>query len=249
MHGTGTRSPTRSAGRHPVMTYTLIGVCFLIFLLGPASGFVPAYGTGEALFHEQTGHFHRWGVVPRTLWSGRPRPLATPFTALFLHGNWLHLLGNLLFLFVFGEMAERRMGAARFLLFYVIVGYAAMLCYAAAYPDSSETLVGASGAISGVLGAFLYLFPRARVTSVLPFLWFLPLRFPAWAVLVFWLTLQWLAARRDTEGPGVAYLAHVVGFTLGFLYAWLRFRTPRSSRVSEPAPAATGRTPDEGITP
>lgn len=231
------------------MTYTLIGVCFLIFLLGPASGFVPAYGTGEALADEQAGHFHRWGVLPGALWSGRLRPLTTPLTALFLHGNWLHLLGNLLFLFVFGEMTEQRMGAVRFTLFYSIVGYAAMLCYAAAYPDAPEPLVGASGAISGVLGAFLYLFPKARVTSVLPFFWFLPLRFPAWAVLVFWLALQWLAARRDTDGPGVAYLAHVVGFTLGFLYAWLRFRPSGSSRVSGPFPAATGRTPDEGITP
>jgi membrane associated rhomboid family serine protease len=86
-----------------------------------------------------------------------------------------------------------------------------------------------------VLGAYLHLCPRVRVTSVLPFLWFLPLRFPAWMVLVYWLTLQWLAARHDTDGPGVAYLARVVGFKLGFLYAWLRFRTAADS--------------DEGISP
>jgi membrane associated rhomboid family serine protease len=127
------------------------------------------------------------------------------------------------------------MGPPRFVLFYLATGYVAMLCYAAAHPGSDETLVGASGAISAVLGAFLYLFPRTRVTSVFPFLFFLPLRFPAWAVLLFWLTLQWLAARQDGDGPGVAYLAHVAGFTLGFLYAWLRYRR---ARVTGPAPVS-----------
>lgn len=207
------------------MTYTLIGACVLLFLLGPASGFLPGQGAGETLYREQTAYFRHWGVRPRDVWSGAVRPLVTPLTAVFLHGGWPHLLGNLLFLFVFGDMVERRLGPVRFTFFYVIVGYLAMLCYAAAHPASGEPLVGASGAVSGVLGAFLYLFPTARVTSVFPFLWFLPLRFPAWLVLVFWLTLQWLAARDDTDGPGVAYLAHVVGFMLGFLYAWLRFRT------------------------
>ncbi|GAB2836880.1 rhomboid family intramembrane serine protease [Streptomyces daliensis] len=219
------------------MTYALIGSCCLLFLIGPASGFVPAYGTGEELHRAQTAYFERWGVLPHTLWGGGIRPLLTPLTALFLHGNWMHLLGNLLFLFVFGGMVEERMGTPRFAVFYVCAGYVALLCYAAAHPGSTETLVGASGAISAVLGAFLYLFPRARVTSVYPFLLFLPLRFPAWLVLPFWLTLQWIAARRDTDGPGVAYLAHVVGFTLGFLYAWLQFR---ADKVGGPAPATKG---------
>ncbi|WP_405803247.1 rhomboid family intramembrane serine protease [Streptomyces sp. NBC_01187] len=226
-------------GARPLMTYALIGSCCLIFLTGPASGLVRSYGTGAALREAQSDYFSRWGVVPHTLLSGALRPLTAPLTALFLHGNWLHLLGNLLFLFVFGGLVERRMGAARFALFYAATGYAAMLCYAAAHPGSAETLVGASGAISAVLGAFLYLFPRARVTSVFPFLFFLPLRFPAWAVLLFWLTLQWLAARQDGDGPGVAYLAHVVGFALGFLYAWLRYRR---AKVTGPTPASEGET-------
>lgn len=236
MHGTGTRPPTRSVRGHPLTTYTLIGACTLIFLLGPESGLpAGADGTGESLYRVQAEYHRRWGVVPRELWSGGARPLLAPLTSVFVHGGWLHLMSNLLFLFVFGQSVERRLGAARFTLFYLVVGYAAMLCYAAAHAGSGETLVGASGAISGVLGAYLYLCPRARVTSVFPFLWFLPLRFPAWVVLVFWLTLQWLAARHDTDGPGVAYLAHVVGFMLGFLYAWRRFRTAAA--------------PDEGISP
>ncbi|WP_431979744.1 rhomboid family intramembrane serine protease [Streptomyces qinglanensis] len=243
MDGTGhadTQRADRSAEPRPLATYALIGCCCLVFLLGPASGLLPSHGTGQALEEVRAAHFRRWGVVPSTLFGGELRALPTPLTALFLHGNWLHLLGNLLFLFVFGGPVEQRMGPRRFLLFYLGTGYAAMLCYAAAHPVSDETLVGASGAISAVLGAFLYLHPRTRVTSVFPFLFFLPLRFPAWTVLLFWLTLQWLATRRDGEGPGVAYLAHVAGFTLGFLSAWLHYRR---ARVAGPTPASEGETP------
>jgi membrane associated rhomboid family serine protease len=97
--------------------------------------------------------------------------------------------------------------------------------------------VGASGAISGVLGAYLFLYPKARVTSLFPFLFFLPLRFPAWMVLCFWFVLQWLASQTTRPGPGVAYLAHVVGFVFGFVCTWACFRrTPKL----EPAHATQG---------
>ncbi|OEV26540.1 hypothetical protein AN219_25175 [Streptomyces nanshensis] len=230
----------RTAPKLPVVTCALVLLCAVIFLTGPVSGFLPVYGTGSALHRAQVSYLNDWGVVPRALWSGALRPLVTPLTALFLHGSWLHLLGNLLFLHVFGGPVEMRMGRLRFAVCYLTVGYVAMLCYAAAHHQSAETLVGASGAVSGVLGAFLYLHPTARVTSLFPFLYFLPLRFPAWLVLVFWLALQWVAARGDTDGPGVAYLAHVVGFTLGFLYAWARFRRFRTATVGTPAPATQG---------
>ena len=168
-----------------------------------------------------------------------PGPWSRPLTALFVHGNWLHLLGNMLFLYVFGAMAEERMGPLEFALFYLGTGYLALLAYAAVNAGSEQTLVGASGAISGVLGAFLFLFPKARVTSLFPFLLFLPLRFPAWIVLVFWFVLQWLAASgAGSGGPGVAYLAHLVGFGIGFLYAWGRFRRP--ARVKVQAAATEG---------
>ncbi|MGP3921596.1 rhomboid family intramembrane serine protease [Streptomyces sp. 8N616] len=206
------------------MTYTLIGLCFLIFAAGPASGLSPAYGTGTELLAAQAAHFERWGVIPDDLLAGSPRAFLTPLTALFVHGSWLHLLGNLLFLFVFGGMAEERMGRVEFALFYLATGYLALVAFAAAHPGSVQTLVGASGAISGVLGAFLYVLPTARVTSLFPFLFFLPLRFPAWMVLIFWFVLQWLAARTPATRPGVAYLAHLVGFCLGFFYAWARYR-------------------------
>jgi membrane associated rhomboid family serine protease len=235
-----------------VVTLTVIGMCAVLFLTGPASGFLSVYGTGEALRRTQDAYFAQWGVLPRTLFSGSVRPLFSPLTALFLHGNWVHLLGNIVFLFVFGGWVEERLGSVRYAVFYVATGCAALLCYAAVHAGSSETLVGASGAISGVLGAFLFLFPRARVTSVFPFLFFLPLRFPAWLVLPFWLALQGSAAQGETadDGPGVAHLAHVIGFLIGFGYAWAhcrrsgpgRTRTagPGTDTVGEPSPATKG---------
>jgi membrane associated rhomboid family serine protease len=146
---------------------------------------------------------------------------------MFLHGGWLHLIGNMLFLYVFGDNVENRMGRVRFTLFYLAAGYLATYGFALAHADDTQSLVGASGAISGALGAYLYLYPRARVTSVFPFLFFIPLRFPAWVVLGFWFVLQWLAAQTAGGGPGVAYLAHVVGFAFGFCWAWACYR-PRS---------------------
>ncbi|MFF2776349.1 rhomboid family intramembrane serine protease [Streptomyces sp. NPDC058052] len=222
----------------PAVTYGLIAACCLLFIVSPVSGLNPTYGTGDEVLAAQSAYFRRWGVVPAELMRGDPGALLTPFTALFVHGGWLHLLGNMLFLWVFGAMAEERMGHAGFALFYLGTGYVALAGYAAAHAGSEQTLVGASGAISAVLGAFLFLFPRSRVTSLFPFLFFLPLRFPAWAVLVFWFTLQWLAARAAGAGPGVAYLAHVVGFSVGFLYAWVRFRG--GDRVKTPAAATEG---------
>ncbi|MGW2859320.1 rhomboid family intramembrane serine protease [Streptomyces sp. NPDC001205] len=229
--------------RGPAVTYGLITACCLLFAISPVSGLNPGYGTGDAILSAQSDYFARWGVIPRELMVGRPHALLTPLTALFVHGSWLHLLGNMLFLYVFGAMAEERVGRFEFALFYGVAGYLALLGYAAAHADSDQTLVGASGAISAVLGAFLWLFPRARVTSIFPFLLFLPLRFPAWIVLIFWFALQWLAIQGSSTGPGVAYLAHLIGFGLGFLYAWARFggadRVKRRKPVKPAGPAAT----------
>ncbi|WP_415950797.1 rhomboid family intramembrane serine protease [Streptomyces sp. KLOTTS4A1] len=233
------------AGHGPVVTYGLILLCCAVFVLSPAAGLNPAYGSGEALLDAQRAFFARWGVIPAELLSGAPRAAITPVTALFVHGSWLHLLGNMLFLYVFGQMAEQRLGHLRFAVFYLGCGALALCVYALANADSEQTLVGASGAISAVLGAFLRLFPKARVTSLLPFLFFLPLRFPAWIVLPFWVTLQWLAAQRAGSGPGVAYLAHLAGFCLGFLYAWGHcLRTGRRSGGKDGGSAAK----DDGST-
>lgn len=219
------------------VTYGLIALCCLTFVISPASGLNPAYGTGAGLPSAQRAYFRHWGVVPEQLFDWDPREVLTPATALFVHGSWVHLLGNMLFLYVFGAMTEERMGRLRFTLFYLCSGYLALFGYAVANASSQQSLVGASGAISAVLGAFLFLFPRARVTSLLPFLFFLPLRFPAWVVLPFWAAVQWLAAGQAEDGPGVAYLAHLVGFGLGFLYAWVAFGGPTRVKAP-PAPAS-----------
>ncbi|MEW2525851.1 rhomboid family intramembrane serine protease [Streptomyces sp. NPDC047071] len=220
------------------VTCALIAVCCVVFVLSPLSGLNPSYGTGDRLIAAQQAYFERWGVVPVELLSGKPRAALTPLTALFVHGSWLHLLGNMLFLYVFGVMVEERMGHLQYALFAVCCGCLALFGYAVAHAGSGQTLVGASGAISAVLGAFLHLFPKARVTSLFPFLFFLPLRFPAWVVLPFWVTLQWVAAGQQRQGPGVAYLAHLVGFSLGFVYAWVCCR--RGTRVKASGPATEG---------
>ncbi|CAL9426634.1 hypothetical protein SUDANB108_01968 [Streptomyces sp. enrichment culture] len=236
------RSGRAIRGSSAPVTYTLIALCCAVFLAGPASGLNPAYGTGDELLAAQRAYFRRWGVIPAELFDGSGGSPLTPATALFVHGSWVHLLGNMLFLYVFGAMTEERMGRVQFTLFYVGCGYLALLGYAVAHADSGQSLVGASGAISAVLGAFLYLFPRARVTSLLPFLFFLPVRFPAWIVLPFWAALQWVAAGRAPAGPGVAYLAHLIGFALGFGYASVRYGRPTGpTRVkAAPAPAPEG---------
>ncbi len=231
-------------GTSAPVTHTLIVLCCLVFLIGPASGLNPADGGGEELLAAQRAYFRRWGVIPADLFEGSPgitpAALLTPATALFVHGSWVHLLGNMLFLQVFGAMAEARMGQVRFTLCYAGCGYLALLGYAAANAGSERSLVGASGAISAVLGAFLFLFPRARVTSLLPFLFFLPVRLPAWVVLPFWAALQWVAASGQVgEGPGVAYLAHLIGFGLGLGYAWVRFGRATTVKGT-PAPAPEG---------
>ncbi|MFJ6983415.1 MULTISPECIES: rhomboid family intramembrane serine protease [unclassified Streptomyces] len=245
--------PLLQAARRPAapVTYGLIVLCCLVFLAGPASGLHPAQGTGAEVALAQRAYFRRWGVVPADLFADAPGAALTPLTALFLHGSWVHLLGNMLFLHVFGVMTERRMGGVQFALFYLGCGALAMLGYAAANAESEQSLIGASGAISAVLGAFLYLFPRARVTSLLPFLLFLPLRFPAWVVLPFWAAIQWLAAGRAGSGPGVAYLAHLLGFGLGLGYAWARFGGPTRVQTA-PAPgtaSAPGTAPEPETAP
>lgn len=234
----GPAGPLPPRRRVPVVTWTLIAVCVLVFLAGPAAGLLPGPGSGHTRLCAQTAYFGRWGVIPTELWHGRlppaalPRPAGCPLpapsgkvpllsvpTALFVHGGWLHLLGNMLFLYVFGAGVEARMGRVGFALFYLAAGVVATYGYALGHAGSGQTLIGASGAISGVLGAYLFLYPRARVTSVFPFLLFLPLRFPAWLVLGFWFVLQWLAVHGRQSGPGIAYLAHLFGFVFGFLCA------------------------------
>jgi membrane associated rhomboid family serine protease len=248
-------NPTRRPG---VVTWTLIAINVVVFLLVEP---IPAFNLGgnassTVELCEQFAFFREYAAIPRELTTnrqleeptagppaGRGRCQAVPpnydkvpvlsvLYAMFLHGGLLHLLGNMLFLFVFGNNVEDRLGRVRYLLFYLACGYLATYGFALANPNSTETLVGASGAIAGVLGAYLILFPSARVTSLIPFIFFIPVWLPAWVVLGSWFVLQWLyfQGAGTAEGAGVAYLAHVVGFIAGIvlviLLGGLRVRRP-----------------------
>ena len=156
--------------------------------------------------------------------DAQPLNWLTPILSMFLHGGWMHLLGNALFLWVFGNNVEDVMGAARFVAFYLLCGLAAAGAHVAAAPASVVPTVGASGAISGVMGAYLLLFPRVRVRTfvTLPPIFFRVVVLPAWALLVWWFVIQlWLGlpqlARTGEPTGGVAVWAHVGGFVAGVL--------------------------------
>jgi membrane associated rhomboid family serine protease len=154
----------------------------------------------------------------------------TLFTAMFLHGGILHLAGNMIYLWIFGNNIEDSMGHARFLLFYVLCGLAASFVQIAATPDSSVPMIGASGAISGVLGGYLILFPAARVLTLVFVVFFVRIvPIPAVIVLGFWFLIQLVNAGQIAPG-GVAWFAHIGGFIAGLaLIAPFRRRRPRYS--------------------
>jgi membrane associated rhomboid family serine protease len=245
-------NPTR---RPAVVNWTLIAINVVVFFLSPISPLdVGGDANTPAGFCRQQAFFLEWAAVPVELLHNAPLdvtagppagdhcqpvrpdyrkvPAVSVLTAMFLHGGLLHLLGNMLFLMVFGNNVEDRLGRFRYLVFYLACGYIATYGFALSAPSSTETLVGASGAIAGVLGAYLILFPGARVTSLVPFLFFIPVWLPAWIVLGSWFVLQWLyfQGAATAEGAGVAYLAHVVGFAAGIvlviLLGGLRARRP-----------------------
>ncbi|MFD1661727.1 rhomboid family intramembrane serine protease [Streptomyces caeni] len=237
------------ARRVPWVTYLLLIVNFLVFLRMPGVAGSATGEIGPVQLCRLEAFLQQWAAVPRELIHDRlprlvptgdvgtgpfgPRCLVGPpaydkspplsvLTSMFLHGSWLHLLGNMLFLWIFGDNVEDRLGHVRFLLFYGICGYAAAYGFALASADSSAPLIGASGAVAGVLGAYLVLFPRARVWALVPFLFFLPLRLPAWVVLGLWFGLQavYSYVTGVSQAGSVAFLAHVIGFVAGMLIGW-----------------------------
>jgi membrane associated rhomboid family serine protease len=240
------RNPTR---RTPWVTYLLIALNIIFFVLSPAVRTSGVGGTNVAELCRQEAFYDKYAAIPRELTHndqlsrvpngevGQDRagrvgcvvappeynkiPFLSVLYSMFLHGGWLHLLGNMLFLFVFGNNIEDRLGHFGYTLFYLFAGYLAAYGFSLASPDSTQTLIGASGAIAGVLGAYLILYPRARVWSLVPFLFFIPLPLPAWLVLGLWFVIQWVysAGYAVSQASSVAYLAHVVGFVVGVLVA------------------------------
>jgi membrane associated rhomboid family serine protease len=165
-----------------------------------------------------------FGAVPARLLSSDPLvgpalpAVVTVFSSMFLHGGWLHVAGNMLYLWIFGNNVEDALGHARYLFFYLLSGVAAVYAHALVDPSSTMPMIGASGAVSGVLGAYLVLFPRARVLTLVPMGFFLQMmRVPAIFVLGFWIVIQLLYGvfGLGAPGGGVAWFAHVGGFLTG----------------------------------
>jgi membrane associated rhomboid family serine protease len=212
------RNPTR---RTPVVTFALIGACIAAFAIELS---VSGSGGDAAL----DGFFRRWGAMPaqitNAIQSGdfASQAIVGIFTSMFLHAGVLHILGNLLFLWIFGNNVEDRLGPVLFLAFYLAGGVAAALTQVAIDPRSEIPLVGASGAIAAALGAYIVLFPGARILSLV-FLGFFYqlLEVPAIIVLGFWFALQLLsgvaAFDAETAQGGVAFFAHIGGFVFGLL--------------------------------
>jgi len=162
-----------------------------------------------------------WGLVPAQLTSNYAKAWVTVFTSMFLHGGWVHILGNMWTLVIFGDNIEDRMGHGRYLIFYLLSGVAAALLQTYLAPSNQTPMIGASGAIAGVLGAYIVLFPRAQVASLVPILFLFTLvELPAVVYLGFWFVMQlfsgWLALQGAATN-GVAWWAHIGGFVFGLI--------------------------------
>ncbi|HUF88973.1 MAG TPA: rhomboid family intramembrane serine protease [Gemmatimonadota bacterium] len=199
------------------MTLALIGLNGAVFAyelsLGPAlERFMVTHGVVPARLVEQLGRAASW-----------PDAAGSIVTSMFLHGGWLHLIFNLWFLWIFGDNVEDRLGRLRYLLLYFVTGAAATLAHVLSNTASTIPTVGASGAIAGVLGAYLVTYPRARVTTLIPVFIFIHIvELPAWVVLGMWFALQFLSgalslATTQVSAGGVAWWAHIGGFAAGAL--------------------------------
>ncbi|MCO6439498.1 MAG: rhomboid family intramembrane serine protease [Nitrococcus mobilis] len=200
----------------PLVNVGLIAVCFVVFIwqmtLDPLARLRAVYALG---------------TIPATLIGGAHLSAAvavipavlTPLTSMFLHKSWMHLLGNLFYLWLFGDSVEDSMGHRRYLSFYLIVGVVAVIAQAYPEPHSTAPMIGASGAISGVLGAYMLLFPRANVLALIPLGRLTQLiRVPAALVLGLWFVLQLLLSVVGAD-PGTGFRAHIGGFIAGMILA------------------------------
>ena len=204
-------NPTNST---PIITYIIIGICVVVFLLEISS---PNYSSGAL--------FYSWGVIPASLVHNlqvpeeiyRVPPMATLITSMFMHGGFMHLIGNMLYMWIFADNIEDELGKTKFIIFYILSGIAAALTQVYMNTESTVPMVGASGAIGGVLGAYIINHPRAKVLVLIPLGFFTQIiKVPAIFVLGIWFILQFVSsAFSSSSGGGVAYGAHIGGFIFG----------------------------------
>lgn len=204
----------------PVVTYGLIALNVLFF-------FVELNG-GEPFIRQ-------WSVVPRRLVGNPAGDVVTVFTSMFMHGGWMHLLGNMLYLWIFGDNVEDRLGSVKFLIFYFVCGIAATVAQVAVNPGSTIPNLGASGAIAGVLAAYLVMFPQGQVRVLMGRSL---VNMPALVVIGLWIVLQFVngigAIANTVETGGVAYMAHIGGFIAGLVLAFV-FRGVGGGRLQPSA--------------
>jgi membrane associated rhomboid family serine protease len=195
----------------PIITYIILGLNILVFI------YEISLGTHLDVFINQ------FGAVPYNIFSqGGLASYMTLFTSMFMHANLMHIIGNMLFLWIFADNIEDHIGHVMFIIFYLTCGLAGTLLHAVVTPASTIPMIGASGAISGVLGAYIILYPKARISALIPFGFFLRVvQLPSVVFLGIWFLMQFLFSISSIRGTGggVAYLAHVGGFVVGLLWA------------------------------
>lgn len=203
----------------PWVTWTLLLLCGLVFAWQTV---LPAGADRDFIY--------AFGLVPRRLlFSQDPAAILTLFTSMFMHGGVMHVLGNLWFLRMFGDNVEDNMGPVRYALFYLLCGLAAAGAQVAMSPTSVVPMVGASGAIAGVLAAYLVLYPHARVVALVPIFIFIQfMEIPAFVFIALWFGMQFFSGLGSLggTGAGVAYWAHIGGFVAGLALVFV-FRTPK----------------------
>ncbi|MCS7175956.1 rhomboid family intramembrane serine protease [Pseudothermotoga sp.] len=214
--------------RKPYVVYTLIGLNVSVFIYQlflsriELIEFLYNFGLVPARFTS-----NRWSVIwqVRTGLNLYSNKWSTLLTHMFIHGGWSHLIGNMWFLGLFGDNIEDELGHMRFLIFYLSSGVIASLTHFSLNLSSQVPMVGASGAISAVMGAYFVLFPYSRIVSLVPFYFFMPflVAIPAFTYLFFWFLFQVLSGLFDSPtGSGVAYWAHIGGFVVGMIYGYIR---------------------------
>ncbi len=204
------------SGRVPYVTYILMAANIGIFL-----SYVPLLSQERALYD----FYNTFALVPARVSDGYG--FEGLITSMFLHGGWMHLAGNMLFLWIYGDNVEDEMGHVPYLLFYTAAGIAAGLTQVAFEPSSRIPMVGASGAIAGVMGAYLLLYPKAKIDILVIFIVFFRIfPIPAWIMLMLWFAMQTIGGiGADPDAGGTAFWAHAGGFVAGLLLAipvWLK---------------------------